>query len=40
MVDALEDILRWERTSERSMKIAMKAPPISGEETTKTTLPN
>ena len=24
MVDALEDILRWERTSERSMKIASK----------------
>lgn len=40
MVDALEDILRWERTSERSMKIAMKAPPMPGEESTKTKLPN
>lgn len=25
MVDALEDILAWERASERSMKVAVKA---------------
>ena len=27
MVDALEDILRWERASERSMKVAQKVTP-------------
>lgn len=25
MVDALEDIMKWERASERSMKVASKA---------------
>ena len=33
MVDALEDILRWEKASERSMRVAMRAaePPSAPE---------
>lgn len=32
MVDALEDILRWERASERALRVAPLAPPadVSG----------
>jgi hypothetical protein len=30
MVDALEDILRWEKTSERSLKVAAKV--VTGDQ--------
>jgi hypothetical protein len=35
MVDALEDILKWERESERAMRVASVAPPVERDVSTR-----